>query len=196
MKDFLLVLPSKMARWHWISLLIVLEVLFVWSFNGLFPFSIIKLKEMTGGLGMPDENVYYSYNQLYQLFNQYGASGRAMYLNLQWIDMFYPVVYSLLLGSLMAVLCKSSRFAWMILLPLLAAVFDLTENILLRSIVQSFPVMNSSLVQVASMATFMKWVMLLLTLIALVFGLTARIIVWIRQRNHVTASISAERFPS
>ncbi|MBN2615641.1 MAG: hypothetical protein JXR71_08095 [Bacteroidales bacterium] len=191
MKEFLFLLPSKMARLHWISILVVLELLFLWAFNGLFPFSIFKLKELSGGLGMPDENLFYSYNQLFRLFDQYGASGRALYLKLQWIDMGYPVVYSLLLGSLLAVFCKNSRFAWMMLLPFLAAVFDLTENILLRIGVLSFPNLDSALVQVASMATFLKWVMLLLTLIALIVGVTARIVLWAKKHNKAVSGVSS-----
>ena len=196
MKDFLLILPSKMARWYWISLLVVLEILFLWGFNGMFSFSIIKMKEITGGLGLPDENLYYSYNQLFQMFERYGADGRAMYLNLQWVDMIYPLVYSLLLGSLLAILCKRSRFAWMILLPFVASLFDWTENILLRISVHSFPAMDNTVVQIASIATLMKWILLLLTLLALGIGLIARITLWLRQRSKVAAGVSTESLSS
>jgi len=178
MKDFLLRFPAKMSRWYGILLLLLLEVLFMWAFNGMFPFSIPKIQQISGGLGIPDSELYYSFTQLSMMFDKYGANGREAYLNLQWIDMLYPVVYSLLLGSILYFLYKRSRFQWVVLIPLFAAIFDYLENIMLRINVLTFPNMNDVMVSMSSIATFMKWSLLIVSIFLLIPGFTARITLW------------------
>ncbi|MBN2639666.1 MAG: hypothetical protein JXR65_11350 [Bacteroidales bacterium] len=187
MRDILLIFPEKLSRWYWILLLFVLEFVFLWAFNGMFPFSIQKLKEISGS-GIPDELYYYNYQQLHQVLKDYGATGRKMYLDLQWIDMIYPIVYSLLLGSLMALFYKHSRFVWLVLLPFFAIIFDYAENILLRIDVLNYPELNSFLVQMAAISTLLKWSLIMLTFIFLLIGIVAKIIL-IQSRRHQLSNL-------
>lgn len=185
MKDFLLFFPEKLSRWYWIVLLFVLEFLFLWGFNGMFPFSIIKLKALSGGTGIPDELYYYNFHQLYHLFDSYGNWGRSMYLRLQTIDMIYPIIYSLLLGSLLSLFYKRTRFDWLILLPFFAMIFDYGENILLYINITQFPNMNLTLVHLAGLSTMLKWTLVMLSVFSLAIGIIAKIILLQRKRIRI-----------
>ena len=191
MKDQILHFLGKMARWYWLMLLFVIQLIFLWAFRGLFPNSVEKIQQLTNGRGLPDAEIYYTYHQLFQLFDSYGEAGRKIYLQLQVIDMVYPVVYSLLLAGILMALYKQSRFEHVVFIPFIAAVFDYTENILLRSSLLAFPAMDDTLVQIAAIATLLKWSLLVLSLLLLIPGVVARIILWnIRRKEKSLAAVA------
>jgi hypothetical protein len=191
MKDQFLHFLRKMARWYWLLILFVFQLVFMWAFRGLFPYSVEKIQQITGGRGLPDSEIYYTYHQLFQVFDAYGETGRAMYLQIQLIDMVYPVVYSLLLAGILMALYKRSRFEHVVFIPFMAALFDYVENILLRTSVQAFPAMNDAVVQIAAMATLLKWSLLVLSLLLMIPGVVARIILWNIQRKERSLAAAA-----
>lgn len=181
-KNRFLLLPEKLSRWYWVVGLIILEFLFLWGFNGMFSFSVLKLKALSG-YGLPDELYYYNYHQLYHIFESYGVKGRQIYLHLQWIDMIYPIIYSLLLSSLLSVFYKNSKFKGLVFLPFFALVFDYSENIFLRTSILSFPHMNTTWVTIASFSTALKWTFILLSFTLLLIGSVTKIVL-IQIRKH------------
>ena len=157
MKNFCFRLLGVTSRKGFLWGLVVLELLFVYAFHGMFSFSVEKIKEISGGLGIPDTEMYYGFAQLQNLFNHYGEAGRMIYLKLQFVDMVYPLVYSFLLASLLFLLARKTRLENFIFLPFVAAFFDYCENILLRINILDFPGMNKILVNLAAFSTLLKW---------------------------------------
>jgi len=156
---------SSKAPYLWI--LVGLEFLFIYAFHGLFSVSVEKLMEISGGVGLPDLELYYTVGQLHNIFLRFGDLGRSMYLKLQYIDMVYPLIYASLLASLLFLLIKNTRLENLIFLPALAAFFDYAENILLRINILAFPNMEKITVQFASAATLLKWSMIFLSVVVI-----------------------------
>ncbi len=161
---------SRTSRKAWLLLLVLLQLLFMAAFHGLLPFSVEKIMAVSGGAGIPDAKMHYTFAQLQMLFQQYGPRGRSLYLQLQWLDMLYPLVYSTLLASLLFLVYRKTRLQFTVLIPFAAAFFDYAENVLLRVSIRSFPHMHAWVVQLAATATFIKWFLVFLAFFLLLFG--------------------------
>ena len=166
---------AKTSEYRVLIFLFILFLLLNYAFNGLFSFSIEKLKALSGNLSMPDMDLVYSYDRLSFLFQQYGVAGRDVYLKLQWIDMIYPLVYSTFFASLLFLFFGKTKFSYLVFIPIAAAVFDYAENILLRINILSYPDMNRLLVNISSITTLLKWSLILLTIITIIIGLFGRL---------------------
>jgi len=174
---------SRTSRTGWLLLIVALQVLFMVAFHGLFPFSVEKIGAVSGGMGIPDARMYYSFVQLQNMFQHYGTEGREMYLQLQWVDMVYPLVYATLLASLLYLVYKKTRLENMVFVPFVAMLFDYTENILLRVNILHFPDMSKTLVNIAGVVTFTKWLLIFFAFFLLVFGFIWRVAHWFRLRK-------------
>jgi len=183
MKNFFGSYLSQTSRTGWLLLIVVLQVLFMYAFHGLFPFSVEKIGAVSGGMGIPDARMFYTYPQLQNMFQHYGPQGREMYLRLQWVDMVYPLVYSTLLASLLFLVYKKTRLLKTVYVPFLAALFDYLENILLHISILSFPDMQKWIVQVVGPVTFFKWLLVFFAFFLLVFGTIWRAAHWFRLRK-------------
>ncbi len=147
----------------------------------MFSFGIGHIKAVSGGYSIPGLKFYYTAHQLHELFDHYGSIGISDYLKLQWIDMFYPIVYSLLLSSLLFLFFNEPKPKPIIYVPFLAAMFDYAENILLHSIAESFPVFNNTLARFAALCTAWKWLLIYLSILFIFYGLGKRIVVRIKK---------------
>ncbi len=176
---------SLTSRTKWLLPVVMLQILFMYAFHGLFPFSMEKIWMLSGGIGTPDARMFYTFPQLQNMFWHYGIEGREMYLNLQWVDMVYPVVYSTLLASLLYLVYKRTRLEILVFVPFVAALFDYTENVLLRISILSFPNMNEKIVSIAGPVTFLKWLLIFFAFFLLLFGLVWRVAHWFRLRKTV-----------
>ncbi|HBQ21616.1 MAG: hypothetical protein A2Z91_02575 [Deltaproteobacteria bacterium GWA2_38_16] len=90
----------------------------------------------------------------------WGIEGTHIYLNHYYLDMMYPIFYSLFLSGILKKFSSTS----IIYLPFIACAFDLIENtchiLLLTSGNFSF-----SLIILAALCAWIKWIILLITLI-------------------------------
>ena len=175
MKKLIVSYLSKTSRTGWLLLIIVLQLLFVYAFHGLFSFSVEKIRALSNGMGIPDARMFYTYSQLQNMFRHYGTEGREMYLRLQWIDMVYPLVYSTLLASLLYLVYKNTRLENMVFVPFVAALFDYAENFLLRISILSFPNMQEGIIRIAGPVTLFKWLLVFFAFFLLLFGLIWRV---------------------
>jgi len=185
MKKLIISYLTRTSRTGWLLTIVVLQVLFMYAFHGLFPFSVEKIGMLSGGVGIPDARMFYTLSQLQNMFWHYGTKGREMYLQLQWVDMVYPLVYSTLLASLLYLVFKRTRLEILVSVPFVAALFDYTENILLRISILSFPEMNEKVVSIAGTVTFLKWLLVFFAFFLLLFGLVWRVAHWFRLRKMI-----------
>ena len=175
MKKLFVSYLSKTSRTGWLLLIVLLQLLFMYAFHGLFSFSVEKISALSNGMGIPDTQMFYTPLQLQNMFRLYGPEGREMYLRLQWIDIVYPLIYSTLLASLLYLVYKNTRLENMVFVPFVAALFDYAENVLLRISILSFPNMQEEIVRIAGPVTFIKWLLLFFAFFLLLFGFIWRV---------------------
>lgn len=111
-----------------------------------------------------------------------GETGRNMYLSLQMpADFLYPglsaVSYSLLLTWLFARSFEDdSKMFYLALVPMLGGFFDYMENIGIVLMLNSFPDLSQTLVNVASTFTVLKSIFMTLFFVFLFVGILSLII--------------------
>ena len=169
-KDFLYRTLNTTSKPVWLTIILVAYIVMQYAFNGLFDFSTSHLKEVSGGYSIPDLFFYYSPEQLHDLFHHFGKSGLTEYMHLQLIDMFYPLVYSILLSSLLFIGYRHSKRYWVIYFPVIASVFDYLENFTLRFLALSYPAFNNSVAHFAAFCTAWKWIFVYISILFLITG--------------------------
>ncbi|WP_026969876.1 hypothetical protein [Algoriphagus terrigena] len=111
----------------------------------------------------------YSADDAYGALAKMDLSQRETYRIGIWaLDMPYMAVYFLLFSGLLIRLLKNTKVAW---LPFGVLVMDLFENLSVLKILALYPVQNMSMASVASLFTTSKWVLVVVLLVVLVFGL-------------------------
>jgi hypothetical protein len=112
------------------------------------------------------------------ILQQWGPAGvRAYQMSTLWIDSWFPVAYALLLSSLMAVLATRAdgRCARLghttFALPWLAMVLDWLENALHLILLRDPGNLSATWVLVASVAATIKWALIAVTVLVLIFCL-------------------------
>ncbi len=150
--------------------LFALELLFMYAFHGLFSFSVEKLQHLSGGYGIPDALFYYRFDTLQTLFSHYGEAGKKVYLQLQVIDMIYPLIYSTLLAGLLYLQFSKSRLTWVIIIPHIAALFDYAENLSLRFNLIRFPSLDPAVADASGIFTCLKWSLVYLSILLLLIA--------------------------
>ena len=127
------------------------------------------IKKLSGESQIPDSMLFgYSLERLFSMLHNFGLEGRNMYLKFQYIDYFYPLVYSTLLVALLIRVKLSYSIRYVIYLPWVAAIFDYGENVLIRNEVLNFPHLNANLVAIASTLTITKWFLVFISVILVV----------------------------
>ena len=160
---------EKASKPFWLGLIIVIYLLFQYAFNGIFPASISHLKEISG-YSIPDLMFYYTPAQLRTVFQHFGEAGIKEYLNLQLIDMVYPVSYSLLLSVLLYIGYGKTKYKNVVWLPVAAAVSDYTENFIIRSMAIQFPDFNDTTARFAAFFTSWKWIFIAVSILLILFA--------------------------
>jgi len=121
----------------------------------------------------------YSYEYANELLENLGDSGRDLYLYNQLpLDFLYPGLFAISCSLLLSWLflktkTSSSRLFYLCLVPVAAGVFDYIENILIVSLITSYPEISLGLVGISSFVTIAKSALTMLFFIVLtVAGIT------------------------
>jgi hypothetical protein len=166
---------QKYATGKNVFFLFVLTVIFnVFLFPRLLP----------AGPDILDIRFYYSTNLAYQVLENFGSSGRSLYMvNQLTLDMLYPLVY----GTLFCfILFRLYRNYMLTFTPLLIVMADFMENIGIVSMLYHFPVQMKTLAHITSMFTTIKWVLVFLTATLIIIGLICK---WYMKKNEVNSVI-------
>ncbi len=165
---------KKTLSWKWVLIASALFVLFIIF---VLPQVANYSNEAIGHSSSPDTSLFYSADDLYQMAENYGESGRATYINLRWtFDIVWPLVYSLFLVlwiiklSQYLSLYPFTRFLF--IMPIVAMVLDFLENIGATIIMFRYPLSSGIIARITPIMTFFKWITLsgsFLIIIILVF---------------------------
>ena len=159
---------EKLAKPVWIAVIVLVYLLFQYAFDGMFEATTSHLNELSGST-IPDLKFYYTPDQLKTVFQNFGREGIDEYLDLQLVDMVYPLSYSLLLAVLLFIGYGKTKYRSVTWLPVVAAAADYTENFLIRSLAVRFPAFNETVARIAAFFTAWKWIFITLSIV-LVLG--------------------------
>lgn len=167
---------EKLASWRWVILFALLFLATSILINGR-PFGVAALKDITGGVGLLDMKTYYTPDQAYQHLEALGEAGRRFNIRLSIsLDYVFPLVYSLLWFSLIALILrawlgKENPWRRLSLLALAGGLFDWLENTALLGLLFNYPQRLDRLAAAASLFTGAKWALNLLGLVLILTGL-------------------------
>jgi hypothetical protein len=127
------------------------------------PWSLVHLKQMTGGVSILDERVHYSAQEAQDQLAALGSKGRDFYLRriLAELDLVLPVIFALVLTVAMAtafrgLVAEGSRWRFLQWLPVAAMVLDFTENALIAALLLDYPTTHPALAALAGWTTTAK----------------------------------------
>lgn len=143
-------------------------------------------EHLTGGVGILDMRWHYDAATAYGVLARQGPAGRAAYLRMLWsLDVAIPCSVALWLST--AITLEARRLAVprsllrrFSLIPLLAGIADLTENVLITCLLRSYPARHIELANLAGWVTSTKQVLYGLALVIAGAGLVA---VMVRNRR-------------
>ena len=118
-----------------------------------------------GGI-TPDTSFFYRANDLLTMAEIYGEDGRAQYgISRLRFDVLFPFLYALALSLslswlLKRLMKKESKWCFFNLFPILAAIFDLLENLFATIVFSMYPNMTGWLLWLTSAFSLCKWIVL------------------------------------
>ena len=171
------IIVSILARTSTKTGLLLLLALNILLF-GLIASTIRKLMDVSGGIGILDFDRGYTRERVLEVFGSYGEAGMALYSRIQMLDLINPAVYSLLFSSLIFLLVRGSKLAWLAVIPLIAGSLDYLENLTLYLLAKSFPDIPTKLVSISSSLSIIKNAVLFGAVLAFIIG----IIMWLKNR--------------
>ena len=119
---------------------------------------------------MIDLKLSYGIQDVYDSFNAMGEEGRVINIYSTLIlDTVYPILYvSHILGAYVKLFSKNG---YILFIPILTGLFDLSENI--QSVIMNlnYSTLDESQVSLASLTTSLKWLFVVLMILILVFGI-------------------------
>lgn len=132
------------------------------------------LREMSGE-EILDNRAGYGVDEAMQLLTSYQEEGRSLYSRfLVFVDPVYGLLSALAIGSVLAVIARSSRrlmrfLDWFLILPIAIFLLDLIENSLLFAALSRFPDASDLLAGAGPVTTF-KFALVNLAFVLIVIG--------------------------
>lgn len=147
------------------KILMISSVIFIFFMIVVLPRVSEYTEEKSGTTLSPDTSLIYSSEDLFEMADIYGETGREAYIFLRLsFDIVWPIVYLLFLVACTAVLLNNlnlnGKFKYLILLPFIGVIFDFVENISSIIVMYRYPIEAIFFANIAPIATFIKWITL------------------------------------
>ena len=118
----------------------------------------------------------FSYNEeiVKRSFVLIGEDGRQLYFfSALIIDTIYPLLYvSLFIGAYFKLFKKNT---FLFIFPLMAGLFDISENIHVSLLLSNFPTLSSQNIFYSSTSTSIKWIAIGISLTVLMYGIIKKL---------------------
>jgi hypothetical protein len=179
---------TRLSRWllrvsrGWIALTAL--AVFVLFIALVLPAQAGRARESAGGAGSPDTSLFYSVDELYGMAEAYGPAGRQAYVEARTtFDIAWPLVYTFFLTTALSWLtwrafAPGSIWQRANLIPLLAMLFDLLENLAASIVMLRYPQASPAAAGLAPGFTALKWAFVVASFVLL--ALAAAALVWRR----------------
>ena len=142
-----------------------------------------------GEVGSPDTRGFYSAEDLYDIAEAYGETGRRLYVRSRFtFDVVWPLVYALFLTTAISwvyarAFSPDSRWQLANLAPLLGAGFDYLENAALSLVMVRYPSRTPVVDTLAPAITVMKWLFVGGSFLLLTIGIAVGAWRWLASRK-------------
>ncbi len=167
---------------------ILAAVVFIFFMAVVLPRVSESTKAMTGTGESLDTSLFYSAEDIYRMAEEYGEEGRTYYIKSRFtFDIAWPLAYLLFLASSLSLAFRSfpAGSAWRLLnlLPFGGVLFDFLENGGAAILMYRYPIATPGIAEVTPIFTFMKWMFIGASMLALAGGI---ILAGLRRlRSHV-----------
>ena len=159
-------IKQRASRKNTLVFLIIALVTFV-----LIGAVAMAMMDQSGILAFLDMRFFYTFDDVTEYLTALGETGRTYFIYQKIIDSFFPIGYglgiALALGYIFRMRDIKSPWHSIILIPIIAAIFDYLENILLTTQIVSFPNISEVIVSIAAIITLIKWIFLLSSIVLL-----------------------------
>ena len=117
--------------------------------------------EKTGISEAPDTSFFYKSDDLYDLAERYGESGRQTYIFMRWtFDVLWPMVYTAFLTAWIWKLSHYLKIKKIYYVPVIAMMFDYLENIGTTIVFQIYPDKIEIIASITPWMSMLKWTLL------------------------------------
>ncbi len=172
---------QRVGKWQIVVICGVLTVAFL-----LF-FSLAERGAPEGTPGIVELELAFSEDRFSGIVGQWSEAGTlpVQKRNL-WIDLLFPFAYAFFLSSLLALLAiKSSEepgsgLIVLLELPFVAGFFDWIENALLLVLLGDTGNFSQPLVFLASVAASIKWLLILVSALAIIYYMVGKVVQLVR----------------
>jgi hypothetical protein len=135
-----------------------------------------RIKERSGGLGVPDLLHGFTAAELYARLEAFGPEGRRIYFQAELVDLVYPLVYATFFAFLLALAARrlfaaGNRWTPLCLLPYAAMLADFLENACFFTVLGAWPARLDAVATLAGVFNLVKWGLCAITLPLVVLGL-------------------------
>jgi hypothetical protein len=148
----------KAASWRRLGLLVLVYAGIITTLGKLED----RIKQHSGGLGVPDLIFGFSADELHARLASFGDEGRRIYLFAELVDLVYPLVYTATFASILALAARrlfgeTSRATLVCLLPVAMLVADYLENAGILVSLAVWPSRLAAAEGLASAFNHVKW---------------------------------------
>lgn len=130
------------------------------------------------GARILDMRLGYTSKTVYDIFNNLSTEGILFYKNLLYIDFLFTISFIFIQNNLLKRVMTETMLntKWRITLAItyVRCVFDILENISIITLLNSYPTRLPNLVMLSNIFTLLKFVMIMLWIIAILVILYAR----------------------
>ncbi len=118
----------------------------------------------TNNAPSPDTSFFYTADDLYQMAEAYGETGRAAYIRARFtFDLIWPLVYTLFLTAFTSwtaakIFLPGSKWRTLNVVPVVGMVLDYLENISAAAVMARFPLQTPIVDFLTPVFTLLKWV--------------------------------------
>ncbi len=171
---------SKKISW---KVVIVATIIFMLFIIVILPQISTYSEKVIGVSNSPDMSFIYTADDIYDMAESYGETGRNTYIFLRWtFDIAWPLVYGFFLislaGKLSFVISDKKWINKLYMIPLFAVVFDYLENIGTTIVMARYPMKTNFIASITPILSLIKWLLLsggfLLVIILLVIIIIKR----------------------
>ncbi|GEM_PF-1496240 len=147
-------------RWHITVAFLALTVIFAVF---ILPYEEALLAEAAGNQIAPDLRIFYMPKDLQTIAGRFSEAGRQQYIISRLrFDIAWPLVYGGTFFTLSSHCIKYIKQGHAFLVfPVLAVLFDLTENTAVSIYFHNYPTHNILIASIAGLSTFLKWLSLI-----------------------------------
>ncbi len=129
--------------------------------------------------GIPDLSFWYTAEHLYEAAEIYGENGRMEYVKMHaGFDVIWPVIYvgflAVSISWIFVSISGKSLSRRLNLIPVAAGIFDFLENLFTSIVMLRYPELSRGIDSLAPIATLLKWVLVYLSVLILLIGISVR----------------------